>query len=195
MQRSQREREWEHLIDDVWYFEAELTVHWFRDCRNHDWNGTVDYFVKAFYVCHLFPSPIAIVHTVLSYRFHFYFTCPCNATVLSSVLYLPLPVSSLACFACPCDATVLAIYWHFSNQTQSFINNQQLHFNHGIYNHEIIQSNGLNSTINYTVHRRRANVSVQPAPPRNTTHHQSDALTLSLSLWLLCNSLSLSFSL
>ena len=171
MQRSQREREWEHLIDDVWYFEAELTVHWFRDCRNHDWNGTVDYFVKAFYVCHLFPSPIAIVHTVLSYRFHFYFTCPCNATVLSSVLYLPLPVSSLACFACPCDATVLAIYWHFSNQTQSFINNQRLHFNHGFYNHEI---------------------SVQSAPPRNTTHHQSDALTLSLSLSLTSLQLSLS---
>ena len=36
----EREREWEHLIDDVWYFEAELTGHWFRDCRNHDWNGT-----------------------------------------------------------------------------------------------------------------------------------------------------------
>ena len=93
---------------------------------------------------------------------------------LSGVLYLP------------CDATVLTIYsdtFLTKPHLQSFINNQRLHFNHGFYNHEIIQSNGLNSTINYTVHTRRARVAVPMSVSGQLRleiphHHQSDAPTL-----------------
>ena len=108
-----------------------------------------------------------------------------------AVSFGPLPLSSLSLslsgvLYLPCDATVLTIYsdtFLTKPHLQSFINYQRLHFNHGFYNHEIIQSNGLNSTINYTVHTRRARVAVPMSVSGQLRleiphHHQSDAPTL-----------------